>query len=259
VSIPLVTIVVPVWDEHAKLIARCLAAIERERVPTHTVIVDNASTEAIEIPPAARGVTLPSRLSIGAARNAGLQHVTTPYVVFADADDEIAPGSLRRSLALIDRSPSAVGVIGRSIVDENGHPRRGRTPTRAYQSSSRWLPPLTPLLWLTGFQASITSTLLRTDYVRDAGGFDDGDLGEDWALAARLSRRGPFICIDSPVRIYHRHADATRVTHYDDSSSGGTRRRVCRDCIADARSTSAQRLLATALSCLDRDRRATDS
>jgi glycosyltransferase involved in cell wall biosynthesis len=245
-SVPLVTIVIPVWDQHTPLLARCVAAIEHEHVQPEIVVVDNHSSEPIDIPPRCHRVTLPTRHSIGAARNAGLEHVTTRYVVFADADDEVAPTSLRRGFALMQRAPQAVGVIGRSIVDEHGRTRRGRTPRRAYQLSSRWLPSLTPLLWLTAFQASITSTVLSTACVRDVGGFADADMGEDWRLAARLARRGPFICIDEAVRIYHRHQAATRIIHQPDTDHDATQRAIWADCIADPHATRSQRLLASA-------------
>ena len=85
------TVVVPVWDDYAELVRRCLLAVEQESVRAAVVVVDNASENAVEVPPTARRVTLTTRATVGAARNAGLVAVDTPYVVFADADDEIAP------------------------------------------------------------------------------------------------------------------------------------------------------------------------
>jgi hypothetical protein len=125
--------------------------------------------------------------------------------VFADADDEIAPGSLARSLSLLECRPDAPGVLGRSIVEEHGHRRRGVTPHPAFRLASRHPPRLAPLLWLIAFQCSITSTVLRTATVLDADAFPDTNIAEDWHLAARRARRGPFICLNEPVRIYHRH------------------------------------------------------
>lgn len=236
------------WDQHVELLPRCLRAIANERVPATVVIIDNASTVPIETPNGASTITLPERQSIGAARNAALDRTTTRYVLFADADDEVAPGSLRRSLALLERNGSTPGVLGRSIVDEPGQRRRrGRTPSPWFLRASRHTPQLAPLFWLFAFQCSITSTILRTATVRDAGGFADADIGEDWHLAARLARRGHFICIDDAVRIYHRHAAAARTTSVNHPSTDRLRRAVCRDCLADPYATSLQRRTASAL------------
>jgi len=240
------TIVIAVWDQHARLLPRCLQAIRNEPVAADLVLVDNASGLPLDIPRGARLITLTKRQSIGAARNAGLAQVNTPFVVFADADDETAPSSLNRGLALLHRQPRAPGVLGRSIVEEHQRCRRGRTPRTAFRLASQYAPSLAPLFWLFAFQCSITSTVLRTATVRDAGGFPDSSSDEDWHLAARLARRGPFICLDQPVRIYHRHPAAARNTK--PHQPGRTQRqRICADCITDPHANAAHRLLASIL------------
>jgi hypothetical protein len=88
--------------------------------------------------------------------------------------------------------------------------------------------------------------VLRTATVRDAGGFADTDTAEDWQLAARLARRGPFICIDDPVRIYHRHPNATRITNTQPPTHT-LRHIICTDCLNDPRAPATQRLIATLL------------
>jgi cellulose synthase/poly-beta-1,6-N-acetylglucosamine synthase-like glycosyltransferase len=244
---PAVTIVIPVWDDYTELLPKCLRAIDREHVTTKLVVVNNASETRVDAPAAAGRVTLTSRVTIGAARNAGFEHVDTPYVVFADADDEIARGSLARALQLLERRPDACGVIGRSAVDRGeGRVQRGIRPTRLYRFATHVAPWLVPFLWLVGYQGSITSTVLRTRAVREAGGFADANMAEDWHLASRLARRGPFVCIDDPVRIYHRHETALR-TREPRQSLSTQRRAVCHDCRADPASTRLQRLVAAAL------------
>jgi hypothetical protein len=66
----------------------------------------------------------------------------------------------------------------------------------------------------------------------DAGGFADTDTAEDSQLAARLARRGPFICIDDAVRIYHRHPYATRITNTQPPTRT-LRHIICTDCLND--------------------------
>jgi len=243
---PVLTVVIPVWDEYVALLPRCLDAIQQQDTPAQLVIVDNASRTPVHAPDGAVLVKLATRQSVGAARNAGLQHVTTPYVVFADADDEVAPGSLARGIALLDKHPNAPGVFGRSLVDEQGAHRRGITPSTRYQLASRYAPPVVPLLWLAKFQGSITSTVLRTETVRAAGGFADSNINEDWQLAARLARHGQLVCIDRPVRIYHRHPDALRTRDRHPTTSSG-RSLICSDCRADPSATPAQKLAAAIL------------
>jgi glycosyltransferase involved in cell wall biosynthesis len=241
------TIVIPIWDHHVQFLPRCLQAIHDEAIPVELVVVDNASTvPLLELPPDAQHVTLAERQSIGGARNAGLTHVNTPFVLFADADDQIAPGSLVRNLTLLRRHPDAAGVLGRSLIEEHGHHHRGLRPRISFRLACRTTPWLASLFWLTDYQCSITTTLLRTDTVRRAGGFADDNIAEDWQLAARMARRGHFICLDKPVRIYHRHTHAARNTT-PHPPPGALRRTICDDCLTDPAASPAQRLFASAL------------
>jgi cellulose synthase/poly-beta-1,6-N-acetylglucosamine synthase-like glycosyltransferase len=244
---PSVTVVIPVWDEHVAFLARCVRAIACQDVPVSLVVVDNASEKPIQAPEHARVVRLLHRQSIGAARNEGLQRVTTPYVVFADADDEVASGALAGSLALLRQHPRAPGVIGRSLLHHGSHTERGKRPTSIYRVVDSIAPKLTSVLWLVDFQGSITSTVLRTSAVRDAGGFADNDTAEDWYLAARLARRGAFVCIDDLVRIYHRHSAALRLRRDRNPAPQLVRRAICDDCLSDPRATPVQRAVAASV------------
>lgn len=121
-----------------------------------------------------------------------------------------------------------------------------RISSCTFRLASHYLPAIAPLFWLAAFQCSITTTVLRTANVRDAGGFPDTDIAEDWQLAARLARRGPLICLDEPVRIYHRHTNAARNTTSHPCSKS-LRATICADCITDPAAPPVQRLFATAL------------
>ena len=52
------------------------------------------------------------RMTVGGARNTGLRHVTSRYVYFQDADDLMAPGTLRRLRAELDAHPEAILANG---------------------------------------------------------------------------------------------------------------------------------------------------
>jgi GT2 family glycosyltransferase len=88
-----VTVVIPVRDR-AALLDRCLAALDG---PYPVVVVDDGSRApaAIAAVVAAHGATLIARAVGGgpaAARNTGLDHVTTDLVAFVDSDCVPSPG-----------------------------------------------------------------------------------------------------------------------------------------------------------------------
>jgi hypothetical protein len=77
-----VTVVIPVGPGHERLADRAAASVAGQTHPTACVRVSDS---------AGRGP--------GWARNEGLRQVETPFVVFLDADDVIAPSFVARTLA----------------------------------------------------------------------------------------------------------------------------------------------------------------
>lgn len=114
------------------------------------------------------------RGSLADARNAALQFVETEWVVFLDADDELEPGY--------------VEAMGRATADVRG-------PLVRYMRDGRernlWQPRvfghehdctadcLRDGNWL------VIGSAVRTELVREVGGFRDFDWSEDWDLWLR--------------------------------------------------------------------------
>src|SRR5436309_1197676 len=90
------TVVIPVWDDYVEsLRSAALPSLRDQARSKRILVVDNASSTELTELNGAEIVRAPARISLGAARNLGLEHVTTPYVVFWDADDTMLAGTLR--------------------------------------------------------------------------------------------------------------------------------------------------------------------
>lgn len=115
-----VTVVVPVRD-NACGVDRILAACA-DRV--RCVIVDDASHDALSLSAVAgrhgaQLVRLDLNMGPAAARNAGLRHVSTPYVAFVDSDVHVTVDALRR-LARHFADPALAAVAPR-VLSTGGH------------------------------------------------------------------------------------------------------------------------------------------
>lgn len=113
-----VTVIVPGRDV-AAFADEALASLRAQTFTRwRAVLIDDGSTDATaEIFAAAAAadarfalVRHPRPRGLGAARNAGLERVRTPYVAFLDADDVMAPTALARLAETLSASGSDIAV-----------------------------------------------------------------------------------------------------------------------------------------------------
>ena len=199
-----VTVVVTNYD-YGRFVEEAVAsAREQEPVaPARVVVVDDGSTEpashdALTRLEALAGVDVVRQENRGAAeaRNAGLRVAQTPLVLCLDADDRLAPGALAALSTALEENPDAGFAYGHiRMVGAMGGVMR--------------LPPYDPLKLLDRHLIG-PSALMRSEVVRDTGGYDRAfALYEDWELwVAALERGWRGVRVDQVTHEYRRHADS---------------------------------------------------
>jgi glycosyltransferase involved in cell wall biosynthesis len=204
-----VTVVVPVWDRYCSFLPGCVEAVlgqagERPSL----VVVDNASRRRLPtLPPEVEVVRSQRRLSVGAARNLGLSRVTTPEVLFCDADDRLLPEAVALLRSKLAARRELVAVIGRYV---SWNPVTGaqavldRSPRPVVFRIARYRR-VFALANLRYNCFPVVGGILRTAAVREAGGFGDANVGEDWILGVQLAFRGPIEFERSPTFLRRVH------------------------------------------------------
>ncbi|MFF2812192.1 glycosyltransferase family 2 protein [Streptomyces sp. NPDC058000] len=206
------SVVIPVWDAYVdSRLDDAIRSIQGQGLPVEIILVDNASTVPLPRYPGTRRISSAHRLSLGASRNLGLGSVTTPYVVFWDSDDTMPAGTLHdlhRAMAQADDVVAAATAMHHPLTRK----RYPFPPHWAYHLAPRsrlfalcnTVRPLYP---------GLGSVLMRTDAVREAGGYDDANHGEDWALTSALAFRGRIVLTHHPGRSYLATPDSLSSRH----------------------------------------------
>jgi glycosyltransferase involved in cell wall biosynthesis len=195
--------VVPAWGAYAgQPLAEALESLRAQDLPARIIVVDNASDPPLGDLAGAEVVRSDTRLTVGAARNLGLGHVTTPYVLFWDADDLMLPGTLRFLRDRIQEEPDAVLVAASILEGEPSVPHRW--PRRWTYPLTRWRRTFAFAHCVWSLFPATGSALMRTEAAQ-AMGFGDANSGEDWVLGVSLAFRGRVILETRPGRIYRRH------------------------------------------------------
>lgn len=172
-----VSIVIPCAPYHEALLEKAVLSCQQQTVPVDIIAVPD-----------------PERRGTGAARNRGLADVTSPYVVFLDADDTIAPDFVERCLKVI-RPRSYIYTdwkVDAEVVHAPNCPFVNRT-------------------W------HVVTTLLWTADIRAAGGFDeDLPAAEDSDLYLKLMTAG--VCgLHLPFPLFTYGAEGERAKNFVDT------------------------------------------
>jgi hypothetical protein len=172
------------------------------------IVVDDASPDddtqrALESlkaeHPAIRIVRQPANAGVAKARNAGLGFVRSRYVIFLDADDELAPRALDLMIDALDSDP-ALGVAYGRLKIMGGDVQAWPPATFAYERQIR------------GDNQIPTCAMMRTGDVKRIGGYDATMTpAEDADLFTRLishTPRYPRRVTDEATLIYRLHPNS---------------------------------------------------
>jgi Glycosyl transferase family 2 len=211
-SQPRTTVLIPVWDGYVELrFKEALASIAAQDVPVTVIVVDNASHVPLPATGAALVLRSPERISLGAARNLGLEQVQTENVIFADADDLLLPGTIKRLEQGIDSTPRLIAFAMAFVDADTGRRHRWPHPWIARLVRRPHLLALINAVWavypITG------PVLVRTDLARAAGGHADVDNGDARCLGAALLFHGPVGWSEHPGCVYHQRPGSNLDRH----------------------------------------------
>ena len=204
-----VAVIVPVYGPAPYLEEALQGVLGQDPPPGEVVVVDDASTEPVRLPPpAAERCTLVRRSDRGgpaAARDAGLEASSGELVALADADDVWEPGKLAVQAAALRSNGDVAVCFGRAVVvDADGAP----TGERWEELRPGPLEPaeLVPLLFERN-PIPASSAVVRRGALEAAGGFAGSvELGSDWELWLRLAGRGERFLFEPRAAIgYRRH------------------------------------------------------
>ena len=128
-AVPRVSVVIPCFNG-AKYVDACLDSLaSQSELDWEALVVDDKSTDsslAVATIRAAqdrrvRVLAQPVNLGVAAARNAGADKASGPYLLFLDVDDVLEPSMLAVTCDHLDRhSEVVIAYTGHSYIDADG-------------------------------------------------------------------------------------------------------------------------------------------
>jgi glycosyltransferase involved in cell wall biosynthesis len=201
---PSVTVVIPVWDSpYVDWLPHAVEAVCTQDPGVRILVVDNASTVAVPRLEGTDVVRTSQRLSAGEARNAGIRHVDTEFVMFLDADDELLEGALERARREISSDPG-LAAFAMSLLEPSTR-RRHRYPHRFAFALVRFPRAFALANTVWSLYSTQGCAIFRTAWVRECGGYADLSGPEDWILGVSQAFRGRIRIDRRPGLIYQLH------------------------------------------------------
>ena len=192
-----IDVIIPVFNGE-KYLAETLVSVQKQTLlPARIIVVNDGSTDKTaeiiaSFSQSDRRIIplhLPQNRGPSAARNAGIETSSAPFVAFLDADDIWLPEKLETQVEVFQQVGPETGFVHSSyfVIDnttENQIPGVNvMPPTRR---GDIFLPLLLRGIFLSG---SASSVLVRRAVLDQAGPFDEGLFyGQDWDMWIRLAR-----------------------------------------------------------------------
>ncbi|MGE4311026.1 glycosyltransferase family 2 protein [Desulfovibrio sp.] len=205
-SVPLFSVIVPVYNA-AQWIAPCIKGLMEQTAPPDEIIfVDDASSdETYELcsawhhrfPSLVQVLRLSQNLGPGAARNKGIAASKGRYVAFADVDDQLCPQMFKQLLQRIDALQADVAVCGITVTNKNKTkvvlPPKEEKPEALLKEKLLLYAPI--------------NKLYKRSFLTDNGvSFTDCRMGEDVAFSVKLFSLQPIVgCVPEPHYTYVRN------------------------------------------------------
>lgn len=133
---------------------------------------------------------------VSSARNTGIAHSTGRYVAFLDADDEWKSGKLAKQVEFLERNPRYIlSACAAEYVDVDGRLQKiGKSKFDGVATKSLF----------NGNFIATSSVVLRKSILRqeNLSFHEELKFAEDWQMWIRLSSRGKFKIISTPLIRY---------------------------------------------------------
>lgn len=219
---PRVSVVVPHYNYGAFLSAAVESALAQPGVDVDVIIVDDASTDgsvavARDLARRDARVTLiehERNLRHIRTYNDGLSRAAGEYLVLLSADDALTPGSLSRSIALLESNPGVGLVYGRIAPFEDAMPEFGPRP--------QWWQIWDGEQWLSHIcrrgrnMVANPEVVMRASVYADIGGYDvDLPHAADMLMWLQAASRSDVGFVGGPRQAYYRtHGENMHATQF---------------------------------------------
>ncbi|MEM9232252.1 MAG: glycosyltransferase family A protein [Pseudomonadota bacterium] len=202
---PWVSVIIPARNA-GPYIGQTLTSLAAQQVAFEAIVINDGSSDTTAEVVAAHSAKDPRftliegpAKGVSAARNAGFEQTSAPWVLYLDADDLLTADALGRFIDTAENAPvAALGGVSRISEDGSALPGDSNldlVPQRDHLSA----------LLRKNFVVNGGALLIRRSVIEEVGGYDTSlAYGEDWEFWCRLAERGDFATVPGGAVLLYR-------------------------------------------------------
>ncbi len=223
---PLISVVIPAYN-YASTLPRAAESVlvQLDDTVAELVVIDDGSTDDTPQVIEALLASWPGRFralrkengGLASVRNRGSREARGSYLVFLDADDEMAPGALEALVQHIERHPETRMVIGgHDAILSNGKRRSYIPPTLPESRLDR----LRGYLLDKRFALSNGACAMHCEVFSRGGYPEQFRSAEDIPVFSQVLANYPCTVLAQPLAVIHKHDDSLR-HQFSHAKAGG--------------------------------------
>lgn len=227
----LISVLMPIYNCEAYFADAWESLLNQSETPWEGVIVNDGSTlqlrcarDRVEHSGSQHRWIDRPHLGLARALNCGLAFCRTKYIARMDGDDICAPGRFKKQLEYLEAHPDVVAVGSWvMLIDEDGDPIGP-----AFDKSTSHEDIVDALLCRRTGVTGIChpSVMMRTEAVRQIGGYRDVKMGEDIDLFLRLAEIGRLANIPEFLLHYRVHAKSITLNRSEEERQASQQVRI---------------------------------
>lgn len=209
-----VAVVLTCHDKYLKWLPECVRSINAQLPqPSEKILVlDGVQPVDVTAPLAGWKIITGNWKSPNPARDLGLRSCTSPWIIFFDADNIMAPGMIMAMCRAIGKCDPSVGFIYPNLFDHDINLKEKKL--RQFPEYNYWK--------LRSGNYVDTSSAWRRTALEQIGGWSDSKSMDDYSIALQVTQRGwKGLHLPNPPTIYREHGSGRwKETHeqYDAES-----------------------------------------
>ena len=211
-----VSVVIPCFNASRYLPSTLRSVLSQQAVDLEVIVVDDGSTDdtaalVLRSFPEVRLVRQ-ANAGVSEARNRGVREARYPWVAFIDADDIWLPGKLAAQAEQLANRPDCLMSYTAWQVWVSQEPEPGSALltelAAASTDTARWSGPSGDIYadLLADCHVWTSTVVIQRDLFVSLGGFDPKrNVGEDYELWIKASRRTAILKVPLPLALYRHH------------------------------------------------------